>query len=231
MTVELVFFTVLMSAIYFVCLWVYRKQQGFPLLHPVFTSPILVGLVLWLVNQPIDQFLLHMAPFSVVLELAIVALAIPIYRTVDVVRRKSGRILWALPICSFLLVLLAVGPLPWIVGDEYWLSFVPKSTTTPVAFAVSDAIGGVPSLSVISVAITGALGAFMGPYLLNKLRVSDRFVRGFSLGLTSHAFATAKLLEEDTEQASFSALAMALNALITAIWVPLVFSVAFFNTL
>lgn len=229
MTIRFVALVLLMSGAYVVCLYLYRKSRGFALLHPVFTSPVLVGMALLLLSFPIDQFLIEMAPFSWALDVAIVALAIPIYRTIDVVKQRARQISWMLPVCSLVLVVLAVGPLVWLVDDEIWLSFVPKSTTTPVAYAVSEVIHGLPSLSVISVAITGAFGAFIGPYMLDRMAIKDRFVRGFSLGLTSHAFATAKLLESDTEQASYSALAMALNALITAVWVPLVFSLVLFN--
>lgn len=210
---------------YRLSLWAYRASGAMPLLHPVFSLSAMVFAVLLLTPLTYAQFMVGGDYLLRCLELAIVALALPIYRSVRQLASGFARLAVGLALCSLLLGLLAVGPLPWIGVDEaIWLSLAPKSVTTPVAYTLAEMMGALAPISALSVSITGAMGAFLGPYVLAKLAVENTAVRGISQGLTAHAFATAKLLESNPVEAGFSALGMGLNAVLTALWLPLAFA-------
>ena len=66
----------------------------------------------------------------------------------------------------------------------------PKSTTTPIAIALAEAAGGLPSLAAVVVILTGILGAVLGPWLLDLVRVRDPRIRGLALGVSSHGIGT-----------------------------------------
>ncbi|MEQ3696782.1 MAG: LrgB family protein [Pseudomonadales bacterium] len=212
-------------ACYQLSLWAYRRSGAMPLLHPVFSLSAMVFAVLILTPLSYGQFMVGGEYLLRCLELAIVALALPIYRSVRQLASGFARLAAGLAVCSVLLGMLAVGPLPWIGVDEtVWLSLAPKSVTTPVAYTLAEMMGALAPISALSVSLTGAMGTFMGPYVLARLGVENTAVRGLSQGLTAHAFATAKLLEHNPVEAGFSALGMGLNAILTALWLPLAFA-------
>ncbi len=47
------------------------------------------------------------------------------------------------------------------------MSLLPKSVTTPIAMALSEQMGGMSSITVVAVIITGIFGSIVGP-ILNK---------------------------------------------------------------
>jgi putative effector of murein hydrolase len=107
------------------------------------------------------------------------------------------------------------------------LSVAPKSATTGDSMAVSAQIGGTPSLTAVLTILAGITGAVTGGYLLNALRVRDPAVRGFSMGLASHGIATARAFQESETAGTFAGLAMGLNAVATAVLVPLILRLVF----
>ncbi len=100
------------------------------------------------------------------------------------------------------------------------ISLAPKSVTAPVAMGIAEKLGGLPSLSAILVVSTGILGAVLGPWTLNALRVRDEAIRGFSIGVASHGIGTARAFQESEQAGAFSGLAMGLNILATALMLP-----------
>lgn len=92
--------------------------------------------------------------------------------------------------------------------------------------AVTDALGGLPSLSAALVIASGLVGAAAGPALLDRLGIHDPFARGLALGTASHAIGTARALEESPAAGAAAALAMGIAALLTALSLPPLWSLA-----
>jgi putative effector of murein hydrolase len=101
------------------------------------------------------------------------------------------------------------------------VSLAPRSATTAVSIAIAAQIGGIPAVTAVLTILTGISGALIGGYVLNAMRVADPIARGFSMGLASHGIATARAFQESEVAGTFSGLAMALNAVATAILTPL----------
>ena len=66
--------------------------------------------------------------------------------------------------------------------------------------------------------------AALGPVLLDALGIRDQAARGFALGTASHGIGTARALRESEVAGAISGLAMGLNALATAIILPLIWA-------
>lgn len=153
---------------------------------------------------------------------ATVALAVPLYRQFHHVRRSAIAIGVALLCGSLTAVISAVG-IAWLLGAsrETLLSLAPKSVTTPVAMGIAEQIGGLPSLTAVLVILSGITGAVLGTYTLNLVRVKDWRARGIAMGVASHGIGTARAFTVNEVAGAFSSLAMGLNALATAVLVPL----------
>jgi putative effector of murein hydrolase len=100
-------------------------------------------------------------------------------------------------------------------------SIASKSVTTPIAMAVTEQIGGLPSLTAVIVILTGITGAIMVTPLFNILRIRDKRARGFAAGLAAHGIGTARAFQVSEISGAFAGIAMALNGLMTSVLVPL----------
>jgi putative effector of murein hydrolase len=100
------------------------------------------------------------------------------------------------------------------------MSLAPKSVTTPIAMAVAERLGGLPSLTAVLVIMTGILGAVGARYVYQWLRIEDHAVRGFAIGIASHGIGTARAFQVSEQAGAFAALAMGLNGLVTALSLP-----------
>jgi putative effector of murein hydrolase len=89
-----------------------------------------------------------------------------------------------------------------------------------VALGVSEAIGGIPTLTAVLVISTGVVGAVFGTAVLRLLRCQDPAVQGFALGLSAHGLGTARAFQVDATMGAFAGLAMALSAFATALLLP-----------
>lgn len=153
---------------------------------------------------------------------ATVALGLPLYRNRALVRRNLVPMAAALLAGSAASIASAVG-LAAALGAprDVLASLAPKSVTTPVAMAVSERLGGQPSLTAALVILTGIIGAVMVTPLMDALGMTDYAARGFAAGLAAHGIGTARAFTVDTVAGTFAGIALGLNALVTAVLAPI----------
>lgn len=213
---------------YQISAFVYRKGRLNPLLNPVMLSVILIVALLLGTGTDYDTYFDGAQFVHFLLGPATVALAIPLYRQFDKVRRSAAAVLASIAVGSVTAAASAVG-IAWLLGGstQALVSLAPKSVTAPVAMGISEQLGGLPSLTAVLVIMTGILGAVIGPYLLDLLRVRDEAARGLAMGTASHGIGTARALQVSEIAGAFSGLAMGLNALATAILLPLIWGMFF----
>ena len=208
---------------YQISFWVYRKGRLSPLLNPVLFSVIAIVLILTLTETDYETYFDGAQFVHFLLGPATVALAIPLYRQFDRVRRSAVAVLASILVGSATAAASAVG-IAWLLGGSpaALVSLAPKSVTAPVAMGIAEQLGGLPSLTAVLVIMTGILGATLGPYLLDLLKIKDSAARGLAIGTASHGIGTARAMQVSEVGGAFSGLAMGLNALATALLLPLV---------
>ena len=154
---------------------------------------------------------------------ATVALALPLYNNLKYIKSLFFPIVIALLIAGTFSIVLAVFLL-WALGAQLptILSMTTKSITAPIAIITSEQIGAIPSLAVGFVIITGIIGAVLGTTIFKILNIKHDTSKGFALGVISHGIGTARAIEISQKAAAFSALAMGLSGIVTAIFLPLI---------
>ncbi|MDQ5943032.1 MAG: hypothetical protein QG572_1848 [Pseudomonadota bacterium] len=201
--------------------WVNQRCGGSPLANPVLIAVTTLVSLLLATGTPYQTYFDGAQFVHFLLGPATVALAIPLYvhfRRVKamllpiVVGLIAGSLTAAF---SALLVAKALG-----ASVATQLSLAPKSVTTPIAMGIAERIGGLPSLTAVLVITTGILGAVAGRYLFDALGVRDPAIRGFATGVTAHGIGTARAFQESEQAGAFSALAMGMNGLLTALLLP-----------
>ena len=207
---------------YLGAVWLYRRSGNSPYLIPVLPAVIVVVAVLLLTGTPYPLYFAHVEALYFLIGPATVALAVPLFGQLGRIRQMWRPLGVALVVGSSAAIVSAV-LIAWALGGslETILSLAPKSASMPFALPVAERLGGLASLAAVAVAITGILGAVVARPLLNVMGIHDLAVRGFAVGLTAHAIGTARALQVNETAGAFSALAMGLNGVATAVLVPL----------
>jgi len=200
---------------------IHQRFKSHPLVNPVLIAVAMLVLVLTLTGTPYQRYFEGAQFVHFLLGPATVALAIPLYRQFQRMR------VMAMPLGITLLIGSSIAiTSAWVVGaslgaDERTLiSLAPKSVTTPIAMAVAEALGGLPSLTAALVIATGILGAMTAQGLFRLMHIRDRAAQGFAIGIAAHGIGTARAFQLSPEAGAFAALAMAANGLLTAILAP-----------
>lgn len=207
---------------------VYRRLQMNPLCNPVLLSVIAIVLLLKITQTSYQTYFEGAQFVHFLLGPATVALAVPLYRQFKKVRDSAAALLVSL-ICGSVASALSAVFIAWALGasEVSIISLAPKSVTAPVAMGISDQLGGLPSLTAVIVILTGIVGAMIGPLILNLLRIKDWSARGLAMGTASHGIGTARAIQVNEVAGAFSGLAMGLNALATAILLPIIWKLLF----
>jgi predicted murein hydrolase (TIGR00659 family) len=152
---------------------------------------------------------------------ATVALAIPLYEQRQRIRAAAAPLLLSLAAGSVTATVSAVA-FARMCGAPVVLqrSFVPKSVTTPIAIAISENIGGNPSITTAVVLVTGIVGGVLLLPWLDISRIRNVEARGFALGLCAHGVGTARAFQVSNEMGAFAGVAVGLNGIFTALIVP-----------
>ncbi len=208
--------------------WVYRKFNRNPLLNPVMISVTVLVAILLVTGTDYGTYFEGAQFVHFLLGPATVALAIPLYKQFHMVRRSAVAILAAILAGSLTAASSAVA-IAWALGAsaQTVASIAPKSVTAAIAMGISEKIGGLPSLTAVLVIATGIIGASLGPLVLNLLGIKDWAARGLAIGVAAHGIGTARALQVNEVAGAFAGLAMGLNALATAILLPLLWRLFF----
>jgi predicted murein hydrolase (TIGR00659 family) len=193
-----------------------------PLVNPVLIAVALVAGLLFATGTDYQTYFNGAQFVHFLLGPATVALGVPLYRNLGLVRRDLLPMAASLLVGAVVAILSAVGIAAAMgVPHTILVSLAPKSVTAGIAMAVSERLGGIPSLTAALVIVTGIIGAIMVTPLMNALRIRDYAARGFAVGLASHGIGTARAFAVSSVAGTFAGIAMGLNAVVTALLVPL----------
>ena len=205
-----------------------RKRHPSPLTTPVvFSTPIVIAVLLatgisFADYQPAKNIM------TFLLGPATVALAIPLYKNRQTFFRNlvpAGAGLLA----GSLGTMIAAGLLARKFGftPELVSSITIKSATVPIAVEVAKIVHGNPTLTAALVVITGMIGASFGPWLMDRLTITNPISRGLALGTISHGQGTAQAATESELSGAIAGVAMGLGAVCTSLVAPWIVRVLF----
>lgn len=189
-----------------------------PLLNPIILSIAAIAAALHLSGIEYSTYFEGAQFIYFMLGPATVALGIPLYEKLAMVKSNLIPMLLALVAGS----LTAIGSTVYLAhlfgfAPAVVASLAPKSATTPVAMAISSSLQGSPALTAAVVILTGICGALIVTPMMNAMRIKDYSARGFAVGLASHGIGTARAYSVDEVAGLFSGIAMGLNAVVTSL--------------
>jgi predicted murein hydrolase (TIGR00659 family) len=193
-----------------------QAARRHPLVNPVAIAIALLGLLLKLTGTDYQIYFNGAQFVHFLLDPATVALGVPLYRNLELVKRNLLPMAAALIVGAFVAIVFALLVARSLGAPRAVLvSLAPKSVTAGVAMAVSEQLGGAPPLTAVLVIATGILGAIVVTPLMDAIGIRDYAARGFAVGLASHGIGTARAFSVDPVAGVFAGLAMGLNAVVT----------------
>ena len=202
-----------------------QKKTGKAFLNPLLISYVLIILFLLAFDIPYEWYQKGGDVLGLFLGPATCALALNIYRQWKMIKENFLALLaGTLAGCSSSMLMVYVMGKVLGLDEQITLSLMPKSVTTPMAMAVSESIGGIPALTVISVILTGVCGYILCPYLMKALKIKDPVEVGIAIGTCSHAVGTTKANELGELQGGLSSVSLTLSGIITVILSLIVFN-------
>ena len=193
-----------------------------PLINPVLLSVAAIVCLLSVFHIRYQTYFAGAQFIHFLLGPATVALGIPLYEKLYLVRANLIPMVVALFAGSLTAVATTIY-LGHVFGFDQTViaSLAPKSVTAAVAMAISSGLHGDPALTAAVVILAGITGAIIVTPLMNAMKIRDYSARGFAVGLASHGIGTARAYSVDPVAGLFSGLAMGLNAIVTSLIVHL----------
>ena len=214
--------------VYVVAQAFYTRMHQAPWANPVLWTVVVLAGVMLATGVPYPTYFAGAQFIHFLLGPAVVALAWPLWQRRAELRQRWGRLLLAALIGGVASSGSALA-LGWAAGLplDVLVSLAPKSVTAPVAMGIADKIGGIPALAAVFAVITGMVGALLGKYLFDALRIpkdsAGWAARGFALGTASHGIGAARALQVNADAGAYAALALGLQVVLASLLIPLVF--------
>lgn len=216
--VDSVFFGAFLSlAAYEIGLLMKRKCK-LPILNPLLIATILVMAVLVLLDVEYEHYNEGARYISYLLTPATVCLAVPLYQQLTLLK-KNAKAVAAGILSGVLTSLVSVFLLAQLfdLTHEQYVTLLPKSITTAIGLGVSQELGGIETITVAVIIITGILGNVIAETLCKIFRIEEPVAKGLAIGTASHAIGTSKAMELGQVEGAMSSLAIAVAGLLTVV--------------
>ena len=140
-----------------------QKKTGWVLLNPILIAIALLICFLKVSNISYEKYHEAGGLIEFWLKPAVVALGVPLYLQLRMIKKQLLPIIVS-QLAGCVVGLVSVTIIAKVMGasPEVIMSLAPKSVTTPIAMEVSNAVGGIPSLTAAVVIVVGLFGAICG---------------------------------------------------------------------
>lgn len=195
-----------------------RKKFKWGFLNPLLLSILAVIIVLNILDVDYETYNASAKYLSYLLTPATVCLAIPLYQQLELLKENFWAIFWGIT-AGVLSSLGSVLGLAYLFGlsHEQYVTLLPKSITTAIGMGVSEELGGISTITVAVIIVTGVFGNIIGESICKLFKIREPIAVGLAFGTASHAIGTAKALELGEIQGAMSSLSIAVSGLLTVI--------------
>ena len=199
-----------------------KEKTRLALLNPLLVSAAVI--IVFLLGTGVDYAVYSQSASGLgwLLTPATVCLAIPLYKQLHLLKKYGAAVFASIgsgvaaSVVSIFLMCRLMG-----LSHVNYVTLLPKSITTAIGMGVSEEMGGIVTLTVVSIIITGILGNIIADWLFQIFKIEEPIAKGLALGTAAHAIGTAKALELGEIEGAMSSLSIAVAGLLTVVVVPL----------
>lgn len=199
-------------------LLIQRLCGGTPLANPLLISLLILVPFIMVTGIPLDAYYLGGDVISLTLVPVTAVLGLNIFKQRAILKERFIPIVFGCTAgCLFNVAFMCT--VCRMVGLDEVLtnSLLSRSVTTPIALALSQQLGGLTAITMVSVLVTGVTGAALSPLLVRMFRVTHPVAAGVAIGTSSHALGTTTALELGEVQGAMSSVSIGVAGVITVI--------------
>lgn len=200
---------------YGIGLFIHEKTK-IALFNPFLISIVLVVSFMLLMHYRLEQFLQGANYIAFFLLPATCVLALTIYRQQKILKKYFLPSLLGCAAGSVASMLITYGLCVFFQLDHILTrSTLPRSITSAIAADVSTQIGGISSITLLCVVLSGVFGAMLIPILVKLLKLDNAVAIGIGLGSASHVLGTSKAVELGEVEGAMSSIALSISGILT----------------
>ena len=156
-----------------------------------------------------------------IFEPATVALAIPLYEKLDLLKANAAAIIAGISVGTLVSLGSALAlALALHLTQEQYATLLPKSVTTAISMDVAAELGGIAALTGAIVILTGIVGNLLAETVCKAFHITDPIAKGVGIGTSAHAVGTSKALQMGEVEGAMSGLSIAVAGVLTAVLCP-----------
>lgn len=213
-----VFFGVFISIITYEVGVLIKKKLKLAIFNPLLISIALIIVFLLVFHMDYNVYESGTQYLSYFLTPATVALAVPLYEQIEPLKKN-----WKAIVAGILsgaltsaLCVLAVA-LIFQLDHKQYVTLLPKSITTAIGMGLSEELGGIVTITVAVIVVTGVIGNMFAESICKLFHITDPVAKGIGIGSASHAMGTAKAMEMGEIEGAMSSLSIAVSGLLTVV--------------
>ena len=195
-----------------------KKKFKLAILNPLLIGTICVIGFLLIFRIDYEEYNEGAKYISYLLTPATVCLAVPLYEQLSLLKKNFMAVAVGIlsGVLASLVSVLALAKL-FDLNHQQYVTLLPKSITTAIGMGVSEELGGLVTITVAVIVITGSLGNVIAEFICKIFKIHEPIAKGLALGTASHAIGTAKAMEMGQIEGAMSSLAIAVAGLLTVI--------------
>ena len=211
-----VFFGLMITlAAYQIGLLAKRKLKR-AIFNPLMVAIILIIIALNIFKVDYTSYFNGAKYLSFLLTPATICLAIPLYEQFELLKRNFRAIMLGITsgVIASLVSVFIFALLFRFTHTEY-VTLLPKSITAAIGIGVSQELGGIVTVTIVSIIITGILGNTFAELICRICKIEDPIAKGVAIGTSSHALGTAKAIEIGEIEGAMSSLSIVVAGVLT----------------
>lgn len=219
-----VFFGVFISVVTYEIGALIKRKWKVAIFNPLLISIALIIVFLILFDVDYDTYDFGAQYLSYFLTPATVALAVPLYEQIEPLKNNWKAIIAGI-LSGALTSALCVLILSIVMGLDHkqYVTLLPKSITTAIGMGLSEELGGIVTITVAVIVVTGVIGNMFAEQICKLFHITDPVAKGIAIGSSAHAMGTSKAMEMGEIEGAMSSLSIAVSGLLTVV-VSLIFA-------
>lgn len=195
-----------------------KKKTGLAIFNPLLVAIVVVIAFLLIFHVDYAVYETGGEYLSYFLTPSTVALAVPLYRQLAVLKKYGVAISFGIlsGVVTSLLATLALAVLFQLSHTEY-VTLLPKSITTAIGMGMSEELEGMVTITVAAIVVTGIVGNMIGEFVCKIFHIEEKVAIGLALGTASHAIGTARAMEMGEVEGAMSSLSIVVAGLLTVV--------------
>ena len=200
-----------------------QKKTNKPIFNPLLIAILGIILFLSITKIPYESYKLGGDRINFFLGPVTIVLAVPLYKQFDLFKKYLLEILIGIS-CGFVVSFISIKLIGHFTNADVDIinSLIPKSITTPMGISLTKTLSGVEAITVVSIILTGILGAIISPIIFKIGKINNPVAKGIALGTSAHALGTTKALEMGEVEGAMSGLSIGISGIITVILIPII---------